>query len=91
MAGRLGEIPDETKELVELQRYHPTLHIATKAVPKIVPNQNQNVRRALLSLFQLTAVACGEAIRAHNLCHNDRQLITIAINYNHSASKNNCN
>ena len=31
MAGRLGEIPDETKELVELQRCHPTLHIATRA------------------------------------------------------------
>ena len=45
MAGRLGEIPDETKELVELQRYHPTLHIDIQAVPKIVQNQNQNVRR----------------------------------------------
>ena len=30
-------------------------------------------------------------IRAHNLCHNNRQLIVFAINRNHSASKNNCN
>ena len=31
------------------------------------------------------------ATRAHNLCHDNRQLIVIAINCNHSASKNNCN
>ena len=30
-------------------------------------------------------------IRAHNLCHNNRQLIAIAINRNHSARKINCN
>ena len=30
-------------------------------------------------------------IRAHNLCHDNRQLIVIAINRNHSASKINCN
>ena len=29
--------------------------------------------------------------RAHNLCHDNRQLIVIAINRNHSASKINCN
>ena len=29
--------------------------------------------------------------RAHNLCHDNRQLIVLAINCNHSASKNNCN
>ena len=29
--------------------------------------------------------------RAHNLCHDNRQLIVIAINCNHSASKINCN
>ena len=29
--------------------------------------------------------------RAHNLCHDNRQLIVIAINRNHSASKVNCN
>ena len=31
------------------------------------------------------------SIRAHNLCHDNRQLIVIAINRNHSASKINCN
>ena len=31
------------------------------------------------------------SIRAHNLCHDNRQLIVLAINCNHSASKNNCN
>ena len=31
------------------------------------------------------------ATRAHNLCHDNRQLIVLAINCNHSASKNNCN
>ena len=31
------------------------------------------------------------SIRAHNLCHDNRQLIVIAINRNHSASKNNRN
>ena len=30
-------------------------------------------------------------IRAHNLCHDNRQLIVIAINRNHSAKKINCN
>ena len=30
-------------------------------------------------------------IRAHNLCHDNCQLIIIAINRNHSASKINCN
>ena len=29
--------------------------------------------------------------RAHNLCHDNRQLIVLAINCNHSAIKNNCN
>ena len=29
--------------------------------------------------------------RAHNLCHDNRQLIVIAINRNHSASKIDCN
>ena len=29
--------------------------------------------------------------RAHNLCHDNRQLIVLAINVNHSASKNKCN
>ena len=33
----------------------------------------------------------GVKIRAHNLCHDNRQLIVIAINRNRSASKNNCN
>ena len=39
-------------------------------------------------------LACGVisiTIRAHNLCHNNRQLIVIAINRIRSASKNNCN
>ena len=31
------------------------------------------------------------SFRAHNLCHDNRQLIVIAINRNHSASKINCN
>ena len=31
------------------------------------------------------------AIRAHNFCHDNRQLIVLAINCNHSTSKNNCN
>ena len=30
-------------------------------------------------------------IRAHNLCHDNRQLIVIAINLNRSAIKINCN
>ena len=30
-------------------------------------------------------------IRAHNLCHDNRQLIVIAINRNHSAIKISCN
>ena len=30
-------------------------------------------------------------IRAHNLCHDNLQLIVLAINCNHSASKNNGN
>ena len=29
--------------------------------------------------------------RAHNLCHDNRQLIVLAINCNHSARTNNCN
>ena len=29
--------------------------------------------------------------RAHNLCHDNRQLIVLAINRNRSDSKNNCN
>ena len=40
--------------------------------------------RRQLSLICITT-------RAHNLCHDNRQLIVIAINRNHSASKNNCN
>ena len=31
------------------------------------------------------------SIRAHNLCHDNRQLIVIAINRNRSAIKINCN
>ena len=31
------------------------------------------------------------SIRAHNLCHDNRQLIVLAINCNHLDSKNNCN
>ena len=38
----------------------------------------------ILCLFAITT-------RAHNLCHDNRQLIVIAINRNHSASKINCN
>ena len=51
MAGRLGEIPDETKELVELQRYHPTLHIAAQGVPKIVPKKIKMCSRGLIKLI----------------------------------------
>ena len=51
MAGRLGEIPDETKELVELQRYHPTLHIAAQGVPKIVPNKIKMCGGGLIKLI----------------------------------------
>ena len=36
-------------------------------------------------------VNLGLQTRAHNLCHDNRQLIVIAINRNHSASKINCN
>ena len=31
-----------------------------------------------------------EFVRAHNLCHDNQQLIVLAINCNHSARKNNC-
>ena len=33
----------------------------------------------------------GIIIRAHNLCHDNRQLIVMAINRNRSAIKTNCN
>ena len=42
-------------------------------------------------IFNQEPLALGVEIRAHNLCHNNRQLIVLAINRNHSASKNNCN
>ena len=32
----------------------------------------------------------GPTTRAHNLCHDNRQLIVLAMNCNHLASKNNC-
>ena len=38
-----------------------------------------------------SAVLHRVVTRAHNLCHDNRQLIVIAINRNHSASKINCN
>ena len=36
-------------------------------------------------------MVCTVDTRAHNLCHDNCQLIVIAINRNHSAAKNNRN
>ena len=44
-------------------------------------------RYKLLTLLTLLTLF----IRAHNLCHDNRQLIVIAINCNRSAIKINCN
>ena len=43
------------------------------------------------SIDWLTYLIIRVETRAHNLCHDNRQLIVIAINRNRSASKNNCN
>ena len=56
---------------------------------KFIIGLNRNTQTGFLKLSFFGSR--GMAIRAHNLCHNNRQLIVIAINRNHSASKINCN
>ena len=42
-------------------------------------------------IYTATTLRVTIITRAHNLCKDNRQLIVLAINCNHSASKNNCN
>ena len=49
-----------------------------------------SVEEVLQVMLRFVKVASIKT-RAHNLCHDNRQLIVLAINGNHSASKSNCN
>ena len=44
-----------------------------------------------LAKLNQTIESVSIATIAYNLCHDNRQLIVLAINCNHSDSKNNCN
>ena len=45
------------------------------------------------NIFEMASKDVGKWVstRAHNLCHDNSQLIVLVINCYHSASKNNCN
>ena len=66
--------------------------IMTDEGPELIGEEELTTQ--LFDLFEEKAIfeaAKRVSIRAHNLCHDNRQLIVIAINRNRSASKNNCN
>ena len=57
----------------------------------LVPGALDQSEKAVLQFGSNEVEGHSQITRAHNLWHGNRQLIVIAINRNHSASKINCN
>ena len=69
---------------VAILSFCKSLSKALVLCPKPLPKSSWGEKMILTILISADT-------RAHNLCHDNRQLIVIAINRNHSASKINCN
>ena len=83
------------KHLVKLrksceQMILPDIRKCSNLVQNMVANR-YSFFWGLGAIWQPLWLKNSHNIRAHNLFHDNRQLIVIAINRNHSASKNNRN